>query len=195
MRFLFFLIVCVLAFATNAARAFECDMCQFAYSVTEDLVNQNVSVTEIIPFVSSACNYHGEEFSGACEEIVDTFGFELMNKVVEQQTAVDACTDLGVCEFTPGLLKKHHWKKHLKPHNPFKKLKCSACKHVVKAAEKTINKGTDEGKSFAHSECKHLGKPLSHVCNKVVDKVFHKVVDELRRHEDPNKICHKVHMC
>ncbi|EGC40437.1 hypothetical protein DICPUDRAFT_73991 [Dictyostelium purpureum] len=169
MRFLFFLIVCVLAFATSAVRAIDCEMCQYAFSVTEDLLYQNASVVDILPALSSACNYHGEEFAETCNEIVDNLGFVLLDKANEQENALEACSDLGVCQVENDLLKKHHWKKHLRPHkwNPFKKLKCSACKHIVKAAEKAINKGTDEGKHFASSECKHLGKPLSHVCNKV----------------------------
>eukprot|EP01132_Coremiostelium_polycephalum_P008648 gene8648-10645_t len=181
------LLVSILSLAIVGISANQCEMCQFAYSVTEDLVVRNVSASEILPILHSACDFHSEEFSMICREISTEYTFELVANAIETESPINVCSDIGMCQ--NDMVGRWH------PHNPVKKLRCSACKHIVRAAEHSINKSYDEASQYAKHQCRSLGKLLAHECEKIVGKIFRKVFDEVKRHENANNICKHVHMC
>eukprot|EP01132_Coremiostelium_polycephalum_P001550 gene1550-1962_t len=163
----------------SSVRAFECEMCQFASRVTEDLVVRNVTLDDILPILESACEFHSEELSDVCKEIANEYAVQLITGALESESSESTCTNIGFCDSE---LVGKKW-------NPVKKLKCSACKHIVKAAEKSIDI------NFAKHQCKVLGKPLDHVCEKLVGKIFHRVIDALQKKMDPKNICKHLHCC
>eukprot|EP01132_Coremiostelium_polycephalum_P006014 gene6014-7492_t len=171
--------------AFTAVNAFDCEMCQFAYKVTEDMVSRNVSLNEVLPTLLSACGFHSEELSSKCQDIANEFPYQLIVSAMDSEDSFEACEQLGKCG--KGLIGKHH--------DPIKKLKCSACKSIVRSAEKNINKSVDEGAAYARQQCKALGGLLSHECEKLVGSIYKSVYDALQRKEDPNQICNHLHMC
>eukprot|EP01132_Coremiostelium_polycephalum_P006726 gene6726-8342_t len=173
----------------SGIKAFECEMCQFSYNVIGDLVEQNTTITEILPIVLSACNFQSSELSVTCQEIAKAHSYEMIFSTIDANSAIDACTQLGKCPVSTSQLgKHHHW-------DPIKKIKCSACHHIVKSMAHSINKSADEAANDAKKECRTLGGVLSHECEKLVGSIYRRVYDELKRHESENNICKHVHMC
>eukprot|EP01132_Coremiostelium_polycephalum_P004326 gene4326-5415_t len=185
MKVFYTLLVAILAFSVGInASQYECEMCQFAYNVYGDLVDRNSTQFEdLLTIVNAACSFQSPELSVTCQDIASAYASQLIAGAAESQSALSACVDIGKCD---GELVGR-W-------NPAKKLKCSACKHIVKAAEHTLDKSIDEGINYAKSYCHGLG-PLAHECTKLVGSIFRHVVDALKRHEDANTICKHLHCC
>ncbi|KAF2068698.1 hypothetical protein CYY_009977 [Polysphondylium violaceum] len=122
-------------------------------------------------------------------------------ELVEAVEAVEAIQEVEeIEEVESGLLQKKH---HFKPHNPFgkhglKKYGCKVCTHIVGHVEKAVlsGKNVNEATNIASSSCSNFKiHPVVKLCKSVVGKVVHKMVDAIKRHENPHNVCKQVSLC
>ncbi|EGC29695.1 hypothetical protein DICPUDRAFT_90392 [Dictyostelium purpureum] len=211
MRFLIALLLIIVAFASNTF-ALQCEMCQYAIKAAEDLVDQNFTQNQILPYLNSACNLLPESWAAPCEIVVEQYGWQFIQKAIAHETPEVACTQLGLCveveaeveveeqeaPVQTNMLGKWHWKKHHK--NPFKhlekELKCKACHYVVGKADGYINREFNEAKHAIDRECDVFElHPAVKYCKHIVDHELDKIFNEVRRHESPANVCKHIHWC
>ncbi|KAM9955681.1 hypothetical protein ACTFIW_002321 [Dictyostelium discoideum] len=198
---LFLLLLSILTISTTTVNALTCELCQFSVKAAEDLVTQNFTQSQIIPYLDSACSLLPNQWASNCELIVNTYGLSMIKLVLENETPEVACTQLGLCgsnsfftEAKKETLGKWHWNKH---HiNPIKKLECSACHFAVGKTENVVNKDINTARAYVDGQCDTFAiKEAIHICKRIVDKEIGRIITELKNHESKETVCKHIHMC
>ncbi|KAN0036166.1 hypothetical protein ACTA71_005468 [Dictyostelium dimigraforme] len=195
------LLLSIITISTTIINALTCELCQFSVKAAEDLVTQNFTKNQIIPYLDSACSLLPNQWASNCETIVNIYGLSMIKLVLENETPEVSCTQLGLCgsnsflsESKKETLGKWHWNKQNL--NPIKKLECSACHFAVGKAENVVNEDINTAKAYVDSQCNAFGiKEAVRICKRIVDKEIVRIITELKNHESKGAVCKHIHMC
>ncbi|KYQ90444.1 hypothetical protein DLAC_09067 [Tieghemostelium lacteum] len=190
-----------------SASLVSCEMCEFTVKAAEDLVAENFTTSEIMQNLEHACSFLPEKWAPTCEIIVNQYGLMIISGVINHETPQVACSQLRLCPRATAAKGKKaqekssellgfHWHHH--GHNPVKHYECKACDWAVKKSEGYVLSGKSEREveTLVDRDCDHFEiHEAVHICKKIIHESVKKIVEELKKHETPERVCKTIHMC
>jgi len=175
------------------------DPCAMCKQVVGQFLNKN-TLEQILHKIESLCDKLPGGFATQCKQIVDQYGEQLINQILQTYTPEKVCKDIfHVCSFN-----KEDVARHVMPmlilanrpqyHSSGKNQLCDTCTSV---ATQILNKDTlDALLERAEQLCDRMPGWVGQQCHEILESEGHKVINDLLTKYTPEKVCKDLlHFC
>jgi len=164
----------------------DCGICKFVVSQIDGYLAQNKTDQQILTTLDNDCKLLvNTAWITDCQNIVNTYGQELITYIVNTQTPDKACEEIGFCNKTTIAA-------------PTGALECTLCEYIVKQAEGYLaaNNTEQDILAFLEKDCTILpDKSWVTTCQGLVTTFGPQIINMLINKEPPATICAQIDLC
>jgi len=167
----------------------ECTICTYLVGIAENWIASNATETRILGIFETACAILPGNSKYTCRAIIDQYGRELIQLLINEENPTQVCTLLKACPAPKASVVQTKAKADPIP--------CYLCKYVVQVLEAFITSNSTEAEilAFAENICKVLPTQYRPICLSLVDVYIPQVIQELINKEDPATVCTAISLC
>eukprot|EP00761_Pharyngomonas_kirbyi_P011302 gb/GECH01011327.1/.p1 GENE.gb/GECH01011327.1/~~gb/GECH01011327.1/.p1 ORF type:complete len:398 (+),score=74.98 gb/GECH01011327.1/:1-1194(+) len=163
----------------------ECAVCEYLLSYLENMVDSSTTIDEI----DKVCDILPSSVSKSCHEIVETYGPQILDYLVNKYPADKVCGMISLCKSAQDEVKK--------PQSA-DDFYCTTCEFVMKYLDGYLSKDTtiqDMLNFLNHDVCDKLPSELGSVCHLFVDMEADKVIRAIIKDISPDRVCSFIDAC
>lgn len=161
----------------------ECAACEYLMSLAESVLGNNATEQEIVKFVDQVCTLLPGVLKAPCEAIIDEYGPELIQFLINREDPATFCGQIGLCKKTE--------------HPAGQSFLCPVCTVAISYLENYITSNSTEAEitSLVEGLCNALPSVLAMPCDVFVEQYGAHLINWLVAKEPPSKFCSTIGLC
>ncbi|VDN98281.1 unnamed protein product [Rodentolepis nana] len=171
-------------FEVPQLQSLECQLCKTVIDTVYQNMEQNATKEEIIKELESVCSYI-PLIQDECKGIVDKYGSQMIDMLVQGLPAEEVCQKLGFCKVPPTLPKSKVGDS------------CVICEGII--AELYIklqdNATMDSIKHYLEALCSVAPSSFSDKCRSMVEQNTAAILEMFMHNYPPRKVCEELSIC
>eukprot|EP00003_Mantamonas_plastica_P025549 TRINITY_DN5029_c0_g2_i2.p2 TRINITY_DN5029_c0_g2~~TRINITY_DN5029_c0_g2_i2.p2 ORF type:complete len:471 (-),score=146.41 TRINITY_DN5029_c0_g2_i2:236-1648(-) len=162
-----------------------CAICEFIMDKLETLISNNSTEQEIIAAVEKVCGFLPKTIRSECDSLVETYGQQIINMLLQKENPQTICTQLGLCKSTAVVEQVQNGEL------------CVLCEFVMSKLEGLLQNNASETKILNALEkvCSYLPKSLSGECDAFIQQYGPQIFQLIVQKEPPKTICTQLGIC
>lgn len=197
-----FLCLLVALFALSCVRTTQaqltCTICQFVVGEVEKFIADNATETEILAKLADACVILANpKWIDACKGIVDEYGPNLIQHVINNEPPNVACAAVGLCN-SSSIAAPVDKKLANKIKTINSEIGCGVCTFIVGAAETYVSNNATESEvlSFLEKDCALLGiKSWVATCQGTIATFGPEIITLVLDKQPADVVCSEIGLC
>jgi len=191
----------VALFALSCVRTTQaqltCTICQFVVGEVEKFLAQNATESEILAKLADACVILANpKWVTDCKDIVDTYGPNLIQHVINNEPPNVACTAVGLCNSSSLAVVDKKLANKIKTINS--EIGCGVCTFIVGAAENYVSNNATESQilAFLEKDCALLGiKSWVSTCQGTIATFGPEIIQLVLDKQPADVVCNEIGLC
>eukprot|EP01117_Protostelium_nocturnum_P004156 TRINITY_DN15460_c0_g1_i1.p1 TRINITY_DN15460_c0_g1~~TRINITY_DN15460_c0_g1_i1.p1 ORF type:complete len:216 (-),score=58.33 TRINITY_DN15460_c0_g1_i1:107-679(-) len=165
-----------------------CKVCTMVATAAE-YVNkyEGWNATTLYNYMYNSCSYLPQQYQTPCDGLMFLYGETIAQDIAADKPAKKVCFDVGVCN-TTSIVGKAAFGAPKEA-----KEDCSSCQKLITTLEQAVKKTEDADEDSIESMVVSACKSLKN--NKKCIDNSDKVVGDIKRQENPAKVCKKLEVC
>ncbi|KAK6329524.1 hypothetical protein J4Q44_G00015020 [Coregonus suidteri] len=170
----------------------QCVVCEFIIKEVESMLGHKKTEQEVVHALEKVCSVLPSSLSAQCKALIETYGQDIIDLLVQEADPKTICTVLGLCQdasraFIPVMERSQVEAGGF----------CDVCKMAVRYIDGILEQNATEAQieDAVRKACSFVPEGIRSKCDQLVELYEPMLVQLLLQVLDPDFVCMKVGVC